>query len=160
MDPHVELLRNLFLTHPAWLSAARSIKDGSTSSVRFSHVQGAYHLLRKEGQSLLLSGPAADPDLAFRFTPRAIERLCAVQGSDIADFGVTLMECAGSEDPELQVRLRVVAGFSKLLRRGYVSLLMKGGPRVLAYGGRGASLMEVRKLLSQMRADDGAWDHE
>ena len=81
MDPHVDLLRNLFLSHPAWLAAARYIKDGSTSSVRFSHVEGAYHLLRQDGQSLLLSGPASDPDLAFRFTPRAIERLSAVQGS-------------------------------------------------------------------------------
>lgn len=160
MDPHVELLRNLFLTHPAWLAAARFIKDGSTSSVRFSHVEGAYHLLRKDGQSLLLSGPAADPDLAFRFTPRAIERLSAVQGSDIGDFGVELMECAGSEDPELQVRLRVVAGFSKLLRRGYVSLLLRGGPRVLAHGGKGASLLDVRKLLTQMRADNGAWGED
>ena len=50
MDRHVELLRNLFLTHPAWLAAARYIKDRSNSSVRFSHVPGAYHLLRKDGQ--------------------------------------------------------------------------------------------------------------
>jgi hypothetical protein len=159
MDPHVELLRKLFLSHPAWLAAARFIKDGSSSSVRFSHAPGAYHLLRKDGQSLLVDGPAADPDLAFRFTPRSIERLSAVQGADIADFGIELMECASSDDPELQVRLRVLVGFPKLLRRGYVNLLIQGGPRVLAHGGKSASFSDVRKLLSQMRNDDGSWDH-
>lgn len=160
MDRHVELLRNLFLTHPAWLAAARYIKDRSNSSVRFSHVPGAYHLLRKDGQSLLLDGPAPDPDLAFRFTPRSIERLSAVQGADIAAFGIELIECAGSDDPELQVRLRVLAGFPRLLRGGYVNLLLKGGPRVLAQGGAGASLSDVRKLFAQLRSDDGSWDHE
>jgi hypothetical protein len=160
MDPHVELLRKLFLTHPAWLAAARYIKDGSSSSVRFSHVPGAYHLLRKEGQSLLLDGPASAPDFAFRFTPRAIERLSAVQGSDIGDFGVELLECVGANDPDTQVRLRVVAGFSKLLRGGYVNLLLKGGQRVLAHGGKGASLSDVRKLVTQLRSDDGSWEHD
>jgi hypothetical protein len=159
MDPHVELLRNLFLSHPAWLAAARFIKEGSSSNVRFSHVPGAYQLLRQDGQSLLLDGPAADPDFAFQFTPRSIERLSAVQGADIADFGIELLECASSDDPELQVRLRVLVGFPKLLRRGYVTLLIKGGPRVLAHGGKSASLSDVRKLLSQMRNDDGSWDH-
>lgn len=160
MDPHVELLRNLFLTHPAWLSAAGHLKEGVTSSVRFSHVPGEFHLLRTEGKNLLLEGPAKDPDLAFRFTPKAIERLSRVPGSDIADFGVELLECAGSEDPEVRVRIRVLTGFSKLLFRGYVGLLMRGGPRVLSYGGKGTSFSDVRKVLSEMRAKDTLWDND
>jgi hypothetical protein len=160
MDPHVELLRKLFNTHPAWLAGARHIKEGSSSEVRFSHVRGAYHLLRKDGQSFLLDGPAPDPDLAFRFTPRSIERLNAVQGTDMIDFGVELLECVCSEDPELQVRLRVIAGFTKLLRRGYVGLLIRGGPRILTYGGgSGGSIADVRKLLNELRSDEG-WDKD
>jgi hypothetical protein len=57
------------------------------------------------------------------------------------------------------VRLRVLVGFPKLLRRGYVNLLIQGGPRVLTHGGKSASFADVRKLLSQMRNDDGSWDH-
>jgi len=160
MDPHVALLRNLFLTHPAWLFAARHLKEGVTSSVRFSHVPGEYHLLCKEGKNLLLEGTAKDPDLAFRFTPRSIERLSRVAGDDIADFGVELLECAGSKDPEVQVRIRVLTGFSKLLFRGYVGLLMRGGPRVLSYGGKGTSFSDVRRVLSEMRAKDRLWDKD
>ena len=158
MDPHVTLLRQLFLTHPAWLSAADHIKDGCSSAVRFSHVPGDYQLLRHDGKSDLLEGKASDPDLAFLFTPKSIERLANVKGTDIADFGVELLELANSADPELHVRIRVIAGFSKLLFRGYVGMLMKAGPRVLAYGGKGTSFTEVKKLITQLRAKGDPWD--
>lgn len=160
MDPHVALLGELFATHPAWLAAADCIKDGCTSSIRFSHVPGEYELLRKDGKSRLVAGKPSDPDLAFIFTPKSIEQLSRVKGSDIADFGVELMELAGSQDPELQVRIRVISGFSKLLFRGYVGLLMKGGPRVLAYGGKGTSFTDVKRLLSQLRSKDTLWDED
>lgn len=160
MDPHVELLRNLFATHPAWLMAGSHLKEGVTSIVRFTHVPGEFHLLCTGGKNLLMDGPAKDPDLAFRFTPGSIERLSKVTGQDIADFGVELLECAGSSDPAVQVRIRVLTGFSKLLFRGYVGLLMRGGPRVLAYGGKGTSFSDVRKVLSDMRAKDNSWDED
>jgi hypothetical protein len=160
MDPHIARLRELFRTHPAWLSAAQHIKDGSQSRVYFSHVPGEFHMLRKDGQSLLLEGKADDPDFAFRFTPKSIDRLSRVQGSDVADFAVELFECIVSEDPDLQVGLRIISGFTKLFWRGYVTLLMKGGPRVLAYGAsRGVnSVGDLRRFLKQSRASDPRWE--
>ncbi len=160
MDPHIAQLRDLFLTHPAWLDAARNIKDGSQSRVSFSHVSGDFHMLRQAGKSLLLPGAATDPDFAFRFTPRSIERLSQVQGSGLADFAVELFDCIVSEDPELQVGLRILSSLPKLILRGYVSLLMKGGPRVLAYGAsRGVtSVGDLRRFLKQSRASDPRWE--
>lgn len=156
MDPHVELLRTLFLTHPAWRAASAHLKEGASSRVLFSHVPGEYQLLRRGQQNLLLEGKADDPDLAFRFTPKAIERLSRVQGSDIADFGVELLDCAASQDPELQVRMLVIAGFTKLLLRGYAGLLLKAGPRVLKGSGKGGpSISDVRKMISSLRHDSG-----
>jgi hypothetical protein len=157
MDPHVELLRTLFLTHPAWRAASDHLKEGSQSRVLFSHVPGEFQLVRRGTQNLLLEGKARDPDLAFRFTPKSIERLSRVQGTDIADFGVELLECAASEDPEIQVRMLVIAGFPKLLLRGYATLLLKAGPRVLKGGGKaGPSLSDVRKMISALR-DNSGW---
>jgi hypothetical protein len=160
MDPHIAQLRELFLTHPAWLSAAQHIKEGSESRVYFSHVPGDFHMVRKGGQSLLLPGKASDPDFAFRFTPKSIERLSKVEGHDLADFAVELFECIVSEDPELQVGLRIISSFTKLFWRGYVTLLMKGGPRVLAYGAsRGVhSAGDLRRFLKQSRASDSRWE--
>src|SRR6478735_3776742 len=113
MDPHIAQLRDLFLTHPAWLDAASHIKDGSQSRLTFSHVEGDYYMIRKDGKSLLLAGKPSDPDFAFYFTPKAIERLAMVQGHDLADFAVELFDCVVSEDPELQVGLRILSSFPK-----------------------------------------------
>ena len=157
MDPHVELLRTLFLTHPAWRTASDHLKEGSSSRVLFSHVPGEFQLLRKGHANLLLEGPAQDPDLAFRFTPLAIERLSRVKSTDIADFALELLACAASTDPELQVRMLVIASFPKLLLRGYAGLLLKAGPRVLKGGGAGrVGIGDARKWIAALR-DDSGW---
>jgi hypothetical protein len=160
MDPHVELLRTLFLTHPAWRAASDHLKEGASSRVLFSHVPGEYQLVRRGNQNLLLEGKAQDPDLAFRFTPKSIERLSRVQSTEIADFAVELLACGESEDPEMQVHMLVKAGFTKLLFRGYASLLIKAGPRVLTGSGKGGpTLSDVRKWISALRSDSGwVWD--
>lgn len=118
-------------------------------------------MVRKGGKSLLLPGAASDPDFAFRFTPKSIERLVQVQGTGLADFAVELFDCIVSEDPETQVGLRIVSSFPKLFLRGYVGLLMKGGPRVLAYGAsRGVtSVGDLRRFLKQSRASDPRWEN-
>lgn len=161
MDAYAEKLKTMLATHPAWISTAKTIRDGSSSRVYFSHLPGEFHLLRKDGQSLLIDEPAEDPDFAFRFTPRSIDRLCAVKGSEQADFAIELFDCVVSDDPEVQVGLRVIAGFTRLVWRGYVTMLLRGGPRVLAYGAtRGIhSVSDLRKFMRQTRASDPRWEH-
>lgn len=155
MDPFVEQLRRFFLEHPVWVEAARSVRDGAQSRVFFSHVEGEWHLSRENGRSLLKEGPATDPDFAFRFTPRAIERMAAVKG-DIGDFAVELFSCATETDPEVRVEFRVLAPFTRLLARGYVQVLLRGGPKVLAFGAsRGVrTLSDLRRLLKHLQDQD------
>lgn len=154
-DPYVAKLADYFRTHPVWVNAARSIKEGASSSVVFSHLEGEWHLLRRGGESLLLPGPATDPDLAFRFTPAAIERITKVEGN-IGDFATELFACITSDDPELAVDVRVLAPFPRLLKRGYVQVLLRGGPKVLQYGAaRGVrTLSDLRRLLKQVQSGE------
>jgi hypothetical protein len=160
MDPHVDRLRTLFLSHPAWLRAARAVREGSTSRVLFSHVSTEYQLVRREGESVLLEGTASDPDFAFRFTPASIDALACVQSEEVADFAIALFDCIVSDDPERQVGLRVLASFPRLMMRGYVGLLFGGGPRLLSYGAsRGVrNVSDLRKFLKQARASDPRWE--
>jgi hypothetical protein len=133
-DPSVERLVRLFREHPAWQQAARFIDRRATSNVFFSHRPGeAWHLERRGDETLLLPGATPDPDFAFRFTPGSIERLEAVRG-DAGDFAAELFELAMSEDSRTRVELRVASSFSRLVRRGYVRLLLAAGSRVRAIG--------------------------
>jgi hypothetical protein len=153
-DEHVDRLADLFLEHPAWLAAARRIREGASSKVFFSHRAGEpWQLVRRGEQSLLLSGPARDPDFAFLFTPVAIERLAAVQGG-VADFAVELFSLILETDEELRIGFRIIAPFPRLARRGYLGLLITGGPKILAFGATHGirTLGALRRFVAQMRA--------
>jgi hypothetical protein len=160
-DPHVERLAACYREHPAWRRAAHRLSADASSAVYFSHRPGeAWRLVQRDVGADLLPGRATDPDLAFRFTPAAIERVAAVRGGT-GDFAVALFECITSEDPELRVDVRVVAPFSRLVRRGYVALLAAAGPKVAAYGLRRGirTLGQLRRLVRESRASGPApWE--
>ncbi|MBW2398116.1 MAG: hypothetical protein JRG80_02465 [Deltaproteobacteria bacterium] len=160
-DSHVEKLAACYREHPAWRDAAGWLSGDASSAVYFSHRPGeAWHLSQGNDGAVLQPGSADDPDLAFCFTPAAIERVASVQGG-IGDFAVALFECITSEDPELRVGFRVVAPLTRLLRRGYVGLMLAAGPKVAAYGARHGirTLAQLRRLVQQSRAaGPAAWE--
>jgi hypothetical protein len=135
-DAHVDALARFFARNPACVAASRYVKVGATSKVFFAHRPGeAWHLLRARGGSRLEPGAAADPDFAFCFPPRAIDQLTTAAGG-VGDFAVALFSSIVETDESLRVGFRVVAPWGRLARRGYVRLLLAGGPQVLAFGAR------------------------
>jgi len=152
-DPYIERLRRHFLEHPVWVDAARPIAEGAQSLVVFSHAPGVYHLHREGGKSLLLYGPPQDPDFGFRFTPRAIELLTETEG-DVGDFAVTLFTLITHPDPEVRIGFRIYAGFPRLIKRGYVQVLLRGGPKVLQYSAQKGvrTLSDLYRLLQELRS--------
>jgi hypothetical protein len=150
----IDRLARLFLEHPIWIEASRYISTDATSTVFFSHRPGqAWHLENQAGRILLLPGSAEDPDFVFRFTPAAVKRLESVdKGMD--DFAVELFRLMLEESMDEGVAFRVVAGFPRLLRRGYVRLLLSAGPGVLAFGAA-LGILNLRglgKLVSSSRS--------
>lgn len=160
-DPPIERLARLFREHPAWREAARRIDPRSTSTVFFRHRPGEpWHLERRGDQTLLLPGAAADPDFVFRFPPGAIDQLAAVRGN-AGDFAAELFTLTLSDDPELRVDIRIAAGFARLLRHGYVRLLVAAGPRVRALGAEHGVIdaRSLGRLVSVLRGKDRAeWE--
>ena len=155
-DRCVARLARLFLEHPIWIAASEFIATDATSTVYFSHKPGrAWHLENRAGEILLLPGAADDPDFVFRFTPAAVARLEAVdQGMD--DFAVELFRLMLEESADEGVAVRVVAGFPRLLRRGYVRLLLSAGPGVLAFGAAIGvlNLGSLRRLVASSRSSE------
>ena len=160
-DPHVARLAELFRSHEIWSEAARLIAADATCAVFFSHRPGEpWRLVRRGGVSVLEPGAAQDPDFAFCFAPRAIEALARTRGG-IGDFALALFRLALERDPERRVRIRVIAPFGRLLRRGYVGLLLRGGPKLLRFGARHGvrSLAELRRLVdAARRTKPEAWE--
>lgn len=160
-DEWIERLARLYQDHPAWKSAARRLVAAATSTVYFSHRAGEpWHLEQRDGQTRLLPGAATDPDFVFRFTPSAIERLEAVTGG-IGGFAVELFTLITEAEPDAGVGFRIVASFPRLLRRGYVGLLLAAGPRVVAFGASHGirTVGALRRFVAQLR-DSGPADWE
>jgi hypothetical protein len=153
-DPEVEELARLFREHPAWRAAARYVSDpDATSDVYFTRRPGeAWHLELARDGARLLPGRSEDPDFVFRFPPEAVRRLADVEG-DVADFAIALFEGIDSDDPDARIDLRIAASFPRLLRRGYVKLILAAGPRLLALGAaRGwRGLSGLRRLVESAR---------
>jgi hypothetical protein len=160
-DLWIERLAQMFSDHPAWREAARLLDPRAASTVFFRHRPGEpWHLERSGDRTLLLPGAASDPDFAFRFTPAAIDRLASLQGT-AGDFATELFALVYSNDPELRVNIRVAVGFARLLRRGYVRLLLAAGPRAAAIGfAHGETGMSsLQHLVSSLRRLDRAqWE--
>lgn len=162
-DPHVRRLAELFRSHPAWCAAARRLSADAESKVFFRHLPGqAWRLAREGDVSRLERGSARDPDLAFCFPPAAIEALASTQGG-VADFALALFRLMLESDPERRVALRVIAPFPRLLRRGYVDLLVRSGPRLLWFGATHGvrSVAQLRRLVDAVRrAAPEDWERE
>jgi hypothetical protein len=159
-DEWVERLARLFAEHPAWVAAARRLAPEATSGVFFRHLPGkAFRLEQDAGGTRLLPGAARDPDLVFRFPPRSVERLEAVRGG-IGEFAVELFSLMIEEDPEARVDFRVAADFSRLVRRGYLALLLAAGPRVLAFGAAHGirTLGALRRFAAGLRRGPEPWE--
>lgn len=153
-DDYIARLARLFLEHPVWVEAAKRISANATSTIFFSHNPGqAWHLENRDGEILLLPGAAEDPDFVFRFTPAAVQRLEGVdRGMD--DFAVELFRLMLEESIDEGVGLRIVASFPRLLRRGYVRLLLASGPGVLAFGAAQGvlNLRGLKRLVASTRS--------
>lgn len=162
-DPHVGALARLFREHPVWVEAGRRVADDSTSRVLFTHRPGErWHLARERGETVLLPGDVAEPDLVFRFSPESIDRLAAVEGS-VGAFAVELFGLIVGDDPRARVELRVAAPLKRLVRRGYLRLLVASGGGVVAFGARHGvrSLGQLRRLIERLaRRPPAAWEDE
>ena len=159
-DKYVEKLRHHFLHHPVWVEAAKPIREGAQSLVTFSHLKGIWHLRREGGKSLLVQGRPDQPDFGFCFTPPSIERLTEIEG-DIGDYAVTLFSLITHPDPQVRIGFKVYASVPRLLKMGYVQVLLRGGPKVLQYAGqRGVrTLGDLFRLFQELRTP-APWEKE
>jgi hypothetical protein len=153
-DPHVDALARFYATHPACVAASRHVRPGASSKIFFTHRPGEpWHLLRSSEGSRLEPGPAKDPDFAFCFPPRAIDRLTTT-GGDVGDFAVALFSLIVEADASLRVGFRVIASWPRLARSGYVRLLLAGGPQILAFGASHGvrSAGQLRRFVNAARS--------
>ncbi len=155
----LETLRVFFEEHEVWQEAARPVKDGANSEVYFRSIPGEYYLIREDGKSWLRKGKAPSPDFSFVFPDEAIRRFESLNGDNISDFAMLLFELLGNEDDLNLIGFRVSGSIGQILKRGYLQVVLKGGPRVLQYAASHGirSLGDFGRLLKSLKGGDIDW---
>ena len=159
MSNELEILRKFFSEHPTWIKAASPVREGANSEVFIAGQPRPYHLYRTAGRSELREGPAPSPDFSLMFSYGAVKSFHELKDGEIADFAILLFDCIKEEDIEQKIGFRVVGTLSQVLGRGYLQVLLKGGPRVLQYAAAHGvrSIGDFSRLLRGLRGKDVNW---
>ncbi len=156
-DPYVIQLAELFAENPIWVQAMQSVAEGAASNVYFSHLPGSVWQLVKERDAVSLrSGRGENPDFVFRFTPASIDALATTEANGADDVAVQLFSLILDDDPARRVGFRIVAPFTTLIRHGHLQLVIKSGPKTLAFGASHGifTLWQLRSFVKRIRSTE------
>lgn len=137
-DGQADAMLAAFLAHDAAaIDAARSLRAGAEVAITFTDLPGQWRI-RSDGHGKLAFEhlPAIDPDFALRIPPQALRHLCGAGTRDLGDLGVTFFEHLHAHEPHRRIEVQVHSGFATLMRRGWLGLLARGGPKVATWMGR------------------------
>ena len=79
---------------------------------------------------------AQDPDFELRLIPGAVRSICSMPDADLGELGIAFFEHIVSRDPDHKIRVRPYSGVIKLTRRGWLSLLAHGVPKLAIWMAR------------------------
>lgn len=95
-------------------------------------------------------------DMEFTIPPATVYAMvqrAADPKASVADLALTALPCVFTEDPKRKVTFEIYASLFTLVRKGYFSVLIAGGPDVLRFLGQHGfgSLEKIRNAASQIR---------
>ncbi len=124
-----EALKVFFESAPAARKATRPLARGAEVALALDG-GGPARFTMESGQSQVLAEPAREPDFTLTLPDEAVKRITALQSDDVGEFGVEFFKLVLSKDPAAKVRVRIDAPTTRLLGRGYLSVLALGGMKV------------------------------
>jgi hypothetical protein len=130
------MLARFVLTSPVAHKAASLLREGAEVAVAYTDMAGEWRFYVNAGNPAIESGKAQDPDFELRLTAGAVRSICLMPDADLGDFGVAFFEHIVSRNPDHKIRVRPYSGVIKLTRRGWLSLLARGGPKLAIWMAR------------------------
>jgi hypothetical protein len=129
------ILARFLLYSPAASVAAGALREGAEVGITFTDVPGEWRFRGTAGATSLQleSGKATDPDFELRVAPGAVDSICSRTQADIGELGVAFFEHIVARDPEQKIRINLHSGLLKLTRRGWLSVLSKGGSTTVSW---------------------------
>ena len=132
-EPSNIVLQRFFETSESARRAATHLKSAAEVGVKFTDVPGEYRFQVVEGKPRFLDGKAKDPDFELTMAPGAVKALAAQPNADVGDLGILFFQHILSKDPNSKIGVKLHSGLIRLTMRGWVSVMMSGGGKVLGW---------------------------
>lgn len=129
----IEKLKKFIEAHPVAMKAAGHLKKGASADIVIQGVDGIWHFIKTEAGGKFIEGPSPSADFSMQIPPRAIEELSAMQGDNMAEFGILFFKYAGAQDFDNKIFVQLKSGLLTLTAKGYVKLVLAGGPSLAAW---------------------------
>jgi hypothetical protein len=127
-SPSFDMLKRFFETAKVAREATRPLAPGAEVGLAIDG--GPARFTMEAGVPQVQDGPPRDPDFTLNLPEGAVRQVTALASEDVGEFGVEFFKLVLSRDPAAKVRVRIDAPTTRLLSRGYLSVLAKGGMKV------------------------------
>ena len=148
----LEQLREVLTERSAGQRATAPIKRGASIGDRLLGDPTNYVFRRTASGAELVEGSARGSDFDLILGEAAVQLIYDTPGDDVGAFGVNFFRCMLAERAEDGVQVTLNSGLINLTRKGYLKVLLLGGPSVIrfmaqnGYIGPGAIAKAIKKL--------------
>src|SRR5919201_6814380 len=132
-EPSNVILQRFFETSESARKAAAHLRSAAEVGVQFTDVRGDFRFALVDGKPRFLDGKAKDPDFDLTIAPGAVTAIAAQPNADVGDLGILFFQHIIAKDPQSKIGVKVHSGLIKLTMRGWVSVMMSGGGKVIAW---------------------------
>jgi len=132
-EPSNVVLQRFFETSRSAHRAASHLKPAAEVGVKFTDLPGHYRFTLVEGKPRFLDGTPKDPDFELTMAPGAVSALAAQPDADVGELGILFFQHILSRDPDSKIGVKLHSGLIKLTMRGWVSVMMSGGAKVIGW---------------------------
>lgn len=147
-------LKDFFDQRPVAHKATSPLGKKALGAVIFRNEPTQSYSFKRSGKFATLSEESpAKPDFTIRLDPGAVDELVAFPSESVGDFGVKFFKMLKRQNENQKIELSIHIGFFKIVSRGYLKVLLLGGPVVMSvlkdFGVSGVS--SLKKLFSKKK---------
>jgi hypothetical protein len=94
----------------------------------------SYSFKRVEGEnySSIFENSPKEPDFTISLSEGALNELISLKSESVGDFGVLFFKLFKNREEGKEIYLKIHIGFIKMISKGYLKVLLLGGPVVMS----------------------------
>lgn len=147
MQREITEFLNSELAGKAFSGLAESARVGLT-------IAGMKYVFRRGGKNFILEEGASDSDIEFTMPEQSAQeilRSALLPDATLAGVGAKAFDLIFSPDPARKVQFQIHGSLFTLVRKGFFSVLIAGGPEILRHLGRYGfgNLNKIRAAMGQ-----------